>query len=146
MNGETTQDLSDNLSNSYRYVVRYIGSRRGTFLSGPAGKYVPEFGTEVVDSWTGDVMTVHWAGSAELSSLVAETRCGELNAPATAITFPSKLSLFIGRANGSEDHTAGEVLEDAQRILEWHLGRLRGLSTEPLDQTKLYHQAPEFNA
>jgi len=140
---EITQDLSGYLtpSETYRYIVRHIGSRRTTI-----GDFLPEYGTECVDSWTGDVMTVHWALSAELSSLVAETQCAERNGAATAITFPSKLALFIDRANNSEDHSPGEVLEDVGRILEWHLGRVRGLTVEPLNQTALYHQAPEFNA
>lgn len=140
----TDQETAPQLSEAYRYVVRFIGSRKGTGPNGP-GTYISEYGTEVVDSWTGDVMTVHWALSAQLSSLVAETQCAERNAPATAITFPSKLALFIDRARDSEDHTEGEVLEDVDRILAWHLGRVRGLKVEPLDQTTLYHQAPEFN-
>jgi hypothetical protein len=142
MNGETTQDLGQYApSTNYRYVVRHIGTRRAN-----TAQFMPEYGTECVDSWTGNVMTIHWAGSAELSSLVAETQCAERNAPATSITFPSKLALFIARANASEDHTPGEVLEDVAKILEWHLGRVRGLMVEPLDVTKLYHQAPEFNS
>jgi hypothetical protein len=136
---EDTQDLSGRLSDQYRYIVRHIGSRRKS----PAD-YMPEFGTEVVDSWTGDVMTVHWALSAELSSLVAETQCAERNGAATAITFPSKLALFVGRARDAETNP-GDILEDVDRILEWHLSHVRGLSQEPLDQTRLYVQAPEFN-
>lgn len=148
MNGETTQDLTPHYSPSetYRYVVGYLGARRGDYIGGGplAPRYTAEYGTEVRDTWTGDVMSVHWAASAELASLVAETQCGERNAAATAITFPSKLALFVSRARDAETNP-GDILEDVDRILEWHLKRLRGLSQEPLDQTRLYVQAPEFN-
>lgn len=141
---EITQDLS--LSSAYRYIVRQTGDRPADPMNGsPLARGEREYGAEVVDSWTGDVMTIHWALSKDIASLVAETQCGERNAAATAITFPSKLALFIDRARDSEDHTEAEVLEDVSKILEWHLGRLRGISREPLNQTGLYHQAPEFN-
>lgn len=139
MNGEITQDLSPRLSEPYRYVVRHIGSRRQS----PAD-YLPEYGTECVDTWTGDVMTVHWAGSAQLSSLVAETQCAERNGAATAITFPSKLALFVSRARDAGSNP-GDILEDVDKILEWHLGRVRGLTQEPLDVDHLFTPAPEFN-
>jgi hypothetical protein len=139
---EDTQDLT--LSEAYRYVVRHIGSRPGP-APGWGEAHGKEYGAEVVDSWTGDVMTVHWAASAQLSSLVAETQCAERNGPATAITFPSKLALFIGRASTYGPESAGEVLEDVDYIVKWHLGRVRGLTREPLDVTKLYTPAPEFN-
>jgi hypothetical protein len=139
MNGETTQDLSPRLSETYRYVVRHIGSRRKS----PAD-YMPEFGTECVDSWTGDVMSVHWALSAELSSLVAETQCAERNAPVVALTFASKLALWLARGRDAEINP-GDLCEDVDRILEWHLGRLRGLNQEPLAQARMFYPAPEFN-
>lgn len=145
---EDTQDLTPALvpSESYRYVVGYLGSRHVT----PATtfRYEDEYGTEVRDTWTGDVMTTHWAATAELASLVAETQCAERNAPAIALTFASKLALYMDRARevaAEEDHSEGDVLEDVDRILVWHLKRLRGLSQEPLDQTQLRIQAPEFN-
>lgn len=141
----TDQETAPQLSEAYRYVVRFIGNRPADPHNGsPLAYGEKEYGTEVVDSWTGDVMTVHWALSAQLSSLVAETQCAERNAPATAITFPSKLALFVGRAR-DEEFNPGDILEDVDRILEWHLGRVRGLKVEPLDQTSMYVQAPEFN-
>jgi hypothetical protein len=142
--GEITQELPD-LTNKYRYRVRPIGERivpgsiPGVGLPSPR-----EYGSEVFDSWTGDVMTVHWAGSPDLAALVAETQASERNAPAVALEFASKLALFTTRAR-SERMPAGEILEDVDTILEWHLGMLRGVKTEPLNMTALYVQAPEFN-
>ena len=92
-------------------------------------------------------MSVHWAGSADLASLVAETQCAERNAPETALTFASKLALFIDRSRdraGDGEVDEGDILEDAEFILEWHIGHLRGVKVEPLDQTRLHTQAPEF--
>lgn len=141
---EITQDLS--LSGTYRYIVRQTGDRPADPMNGsPLARGEREYGAEVVDSWTGDVMTIHWALSKDIASLVAETQCGERNAAATAITFPSKLALFVDRARDAETNPGG-ILEDVSRILEWHLGRLRGITREPLNQTRLYVQAPEFNA
>ncbi len=139
MNSEVTQDL--NISEDYRYIVRPIGSRHVS--PSTTFRYEDEYGTDCVDSWTGDVVSVHWAATEKLSSLVAETRCAELNAPATAITFPSKLLVFVDRAQ-DEEESPGDILEDVATITEWHLGRLRGLVREPLNQARLYIPAPEF--
>lgn len=150
MNGETTQDLSPRLSEAYRFVVRYLGARRGQYIGGGPlrPQHTSEYGTEVVDTWTGDVMTVHWAASAQLASLVAETQCAERNAPAVALTFASKLAIYMDRAReeaAEDDHSEGDVLEDVELILEWHIGHLRGLTREPLDLHRMRIPAPEFN-
>lgn len=138
------------LSNAYRYIVRATGDRPADPMNdSPPARGEREYGVECVDSWTGDVMSVHWALSKDIASLAAETQCGERNAAATAIAFPSKLALFVDRSRdlaGEGTVNEGDILEDVERILEWHLGRLRGVTREPLDQTHLYVQAPEFNA
>jgi len=138
---EITQDLSTPVA--YRYYVRHLGRRRSP-RSWELGLPAFEYGAEVVDAWTGDVMTVHWAASAQLASLVAETKCAEGNAPAVALKFASKLGLFIDRAL-EEYEREGDILEDVGIILEWHLGILRGLKREPLEQAHLHVPAPEFN-
>src|SRR4051812_1422570 len=145
---EITQDLT--LSSTYRYIVRQTGDRPADPMNGsPLARGEREYGVECVDSWTGDVMSVHWALSKDIASLVAETQCGERNAAATAITFPSKLALFVDRPGdrgGGGTGDGGDTLEEVERILEWHLGRPRGVPRNPLDKTRLHVQAPEFNA
>lgn len=121
-----------------RYIVRSLGRRTHGF------HHAEEFGAEVVDAWTGDVMTVHWAASAELASLVVEAECAQRNAPMMALEFASKLALHMDRARevGTD---AGSLLEDIGRILDWHIRQLGGLTREPLDVDALYCPAPDFN-
>jgi hypothetical protein len=142
---DITQELPD-LTNKYRYRVRPIGSRRADYIGGPVSnpRYTMEYGAEVWDSWTGDVMTVHWAGSADTAALVAETQAAERNAPAVALEFVSKLALHIDHTINNEGNP-GDLVEDLASILEWHIGMLRGIKTEPLAVERLYFQAPEFN-
>lgn len=132
----TATEEAEMISTNYRYAVRAIGPRRAF----PGGS---EHGAEVVDTRTGDVMTVHWAASPHLASVLAEYVCAQRNAPETASAFPSKLALFVDRARDGE-YNPGDILEDVSRILEWHLGRIRGIRSEPLSQEHLYVQAPEF--
>jgi hypothetical protein len=139
---QTTQPLST--PTDYRYITRAIGSRKGP-LGWPTET---EHGAECVDSWTGDVMSVHWAATPDLASLVAETQCAERNGPMVALTFASKLALYIDRARevaAGDDHFEGDVLEDVERVLEWHIRHLRGVSQEALDVDLMRIPAPEFN-
>jgi hypothetical protein len=134
------------LNETYRYIVRKIGQRRGAYIGGGplTPNYATEYGSEVADTWTGDVMSVHWAASEELASLVAETQCAERNAPTAALTFASKLALWLARGR-DEEVNPGDLCEDMDRILEWHIGRLRGLVHTDLPVERLFFPAPEFN-
>lgn len=136
--------MSETESIKPRYYVRPLGERGGRYT--PVGHQVigQEHGAAVVDSWTGDTMTEHWAASPELASLVAETQASERNAPMMALEFVSKLAIWLDNID-PDAHTPGEVMEDTAKILEWHIGQLRGLVRTPLDAERLYHPADEFN-
>lgn len=121
----------------YRYFVQHIGSRG--ILAGNR-----ESGAEVVDSFTGNPVSVFWTkGGADAASTLAETKCAELNGPDAGLDFAQRFGMFLDRHQG-EIIDPRALLEDMDRILEWHIKRLRGLSREPLDQTRLHYQATEF--
>lgn len=122
----------------YRFYVQHIGSRG--ILAGNR-----ESGAEVVDSWTGDPVSVHWTkGGADNASMLAETKCAELNSPGACLDFAQRMGIYLDRNRDAGANTV-HLIEDVDRILEWHIKRLRGLGRESIDQTKLHYQAPEFN-
>jgi hypothetical protein len=119
--------------NDYRHEVRYQGEARDHISD-----FMPKHEWAVVDSWTGDVISEHKADGKETAALVAETRCAEMNAPAVALEFASRLALHLERARNEEEANPGDLCEDLDKILEWHLAALRGRTREFLDQDRLH--------
>lgn len=119
----------------YPYFVQHIGSRMNEGRK--------ESGAEIVQASTGNPVGTYWTtGSADVASLLAETECAKMNAPTAALDFTDRLALYIDRVR--REGGAADLIEDTDTILRWHIKRLRGLSREPLDQTMLFNQAPEF--
>lgn len=82
----------------------------------------------------------------ERAQLLAETRASELNLKyADPLGFIEKLAQHIAYARNEAEESAGNVLEDVDKILEHYMGQLRGVKVEPLDMPNLYVQAPWVN-
>lgn len=101
----------------------------------------------VMDTWLGAEAYRTYVDRATpgQAQLLCETRASELNLTTVdPLGFVEKLRLHVDKARG-ESYSAGEVLEDLERILEHYVGQVRGTKTEPLDQTDLHVQATWVN-
>jgi hypothetical protein len=102
----------------------------------------------VRDTWLNqDVRTFYVRGQGhtlEGAKLSAETAAAEMNAPATALEFVSRLANWLSEGRDAEVNP-GDLCEDMDRLLEHYIGQLRGVQREPLRQEMLYHPAPWIN-